>query len=260
MIFIDTHCHINDDSLFFKRKEIINEAIDNNVLLFIVPGWDISSSERAITIAHEFPNAYAAVGVHPENIADLDLNETLNQIKKFTNDKKVVAIGEVGLDYHYTKENKDEQINWFIKQIELANELGLPLIIHSRDASEDTLKILKENPIKNNAVLHCYSGSSELLQEFLKLGYYIGFDGPLTYKNSVTPKQNVVKCPLNRLLSETDSPYLPPVPYRGKENHPSYITEIVKKAAELREESIEYVTTAIENNVANLFHVGAKHG
>ncbi len=259
MTYIDTHCHINDDSLFPHRKEIIEEAMKEGVNLFIVPGWNLESSRKAVMITHEFPNVYAAVGIHPENIEE-EKESSLLEIKELAKDKKVVAIGEIGLDYHWNKEkmNHDLQKEWFIKQIALANELSLPVSIHSRDASEETLLLLKEHPLIHHAVLHCYSGSSELLHEFTKLGLYFGFDGPITYKNAVVPKENVILCPLDRILSETDSPYLSPVPYRGKENHPAYVKEIVNQIAFLKQLSVEEITEAIRDNVASLFHVEPK--
>lgn len=256
MIYIDTHCHINDESLFPKRKEIIEEAVKEGVSLFIVPGWDIESSRKALQIAHEFPFVYAAIGIHPENLDGIS-KDSLLEIEALAKDKKVVAIGEIGLDYHWNKEqeNHDKQKDFFMEQINLANKLSLPVSIHSRDASEDTLLLLKQHPVHFGAVLHCYSGSTELLPEFAKLGLYFGFDGPITYKNAITPKNNVVVCPIDRLLSETDSPYLSPVPYRGKENHPVYVKEIVSQMAALRNSDVETITEAIRKNTLALFHV-----
>ncbi len=256
MILVDSHCHINDETLFRKRGEVISEANKNGVGILIVPGWDLKSSKDAIAIANECPGVYAAIGFHPENLKDID-DKSLTEIEEMAKDEKVVAIGEIGLDYHWYKEEKDRenQRRWFIKQIELANKLNLPISIHAREASEDTLTILRNKPLKAGGVLHCYSGSSELLMEFSKLGLYFGFDGPITYKNAVTPKTNVTICPLNRLLSETDSPYLSPVPYRGKENQPAYVKEIVLKMAELRETSVDAIAAAILENTKRLFHV-----
>lgn len=259
MIFIDSHCHINDDALFPKRKEIIEEARQRGVSIFIVPGWDMESSEKAIAIAHEFEGVYAAVGFHPENLENIS-DEALSRIEAMAKDEKVVAIGEIGLDYHWFKEEKDRsnQKRWFIKQIELANKLNLPASIHCREASEDTLLLLKEHPLKASGVLHCYSGSTELLREYAKLGLFFGFDGPITYKNAITPKNNATFCPIDRILSETDSPYLSPTPYRGHENHPAFVKEVVLQMASLRGISVEEMTSAIVNNTKNLFHVEQK--
>ncbi len=259
MTFIDSHCHINDDALFPRRKEIIEEARQNGVSLFIVPGWDMESSEKAITIAHEFEGVYAAIGFHPENLGMVS-DDALKRIELMAKDKKVVAIGEIGLDYHWFKEEKDRknQKQWFIKQIDLANRLNLPTSIHCREASEDTFLLLKEHPLKAKGVLHCYSGSTELLREFAKLGLFFGFDGPITYKNALTPKNNVIACPVDRILSETDSPYLSPVPYRGKENHPAYVKEVVLQMATLRGIPVEEMASMIQKNTESLFHVEQK--
>ncbi len=256
MILVDSHCHINDEALFSKREEVINEARKAGVGIFIVPGWDLKSSLEAIAIANEYKDVYAAIGFHPENLENVS-EEALLEIETLAKNKKVVAIGEIGLDYHWYKDEKDHenQKRWFEKQIDLANKLNLPISIHAREASEDALSLLKKKPLKAGGVLHCYSGSTESLGEFAKLGLYFGFDGPITYKNAITPKTNVTKCPLNRLLSETDSPYLAPVPYRGKENRPAYIKEIVKQMAFLREASEESIAEAILENTKKLFHV-----
>ena len=252
---LDSHCHLNDDGLFEKRAEIIERAKEAGVSLMLCVGWDLESSKRAVQIAHEFDCVYAAVGFHPENLENIS-DEALEEIKELAKDDKVVAIGEIGLDYHWFKEQKDHdnQKIWFIKQIELANELDLPLSIHARDASEDTYTILKEHPVKAGCVLHCYSGSTEMLKRFADLGCYFGFDGPITYKNAIEPKENVKNCPIDRILTETDSPYLSPVPYRGKQNEPKNIKEILETMAELRSVSKKDMENAVKNNFKRLFH------
>ena len=252
---LDSHCHLNDDGLFEKRAEIIERAKEAGVSLMLCVGWDLESSKRAVQIAHEFDCVYAAVGFHPENLENIS-DEALEEIKELAKDDKVVAIGEIGLDYHWFKEQKDHdnQKVWFIKQIELANELDLPLSIHARDASEDTYTILKEHPVKAGCVLHCYSGSTEMLKRFEDLGCYFGFDGPITYKNAIEPKENVKNCPIDRILTETDSPYLSPVPYRGKQNEPKNIKEILETMAELQSVSKKDMENAVENNFKRLFH------
>ena len=167
------------------------------------------------------------------------------------------AIGEIGLDYHWYKEKEEHDFQkiWFVKQIELANKLHLPLSIHARDASEDTYKILKEHTPICGVVLHCYSGSREMMDRFLELGLYFGFDGPITYKNALTPKECVIHCPLDKILSETDSPYLPPVPFRGQTNEPSHIKEIVEQMAMLKHIGQKELEKQIKENFYKLFHV-----
>lgn len=256
MYLIDSHCHLNDETLFPNRKQIILSAKEAGVGAFIVPGWDYDSSALAVQIAHEFDEVYAAVGFHPENLENVS-EDAILKIKELTADPKVVAIGEIGLDYHWFKDEKDHdtQKKWFIRQIDLANELELPVSIHARDASEDLLTLLKQHPIVKGAVLHCYSGSTELLKEFSKLGYYFGFDGPVTYKNARVPKQNAIECPLNKVLVETDSPYLPPVPHRGETNYPSYVKLVLEEIAKLRGIDVAELTKQINENTKRLFHV-----
>lgn len=256
MEYIESHCHLNDEALYGRRKEVVEEAFKAGVTTLLVIGWDLPSSVKAVEIAHEFEGVYAAIGFQPENLESIS-DEALGEIEKLAKDEKVVAIGEIGLDYHWFKEEKDRdnQKIWFIKQIELANKLGLPVSIHARDASKDTYDILKAHPVDKKGVLHCYSGSSEMLKEFAKLGYYFGFDGPITFKNAVEPKECVKVCPLDRILCETDSPYMAPVPFRGTTNEPKNIPYIVKAMAELKGLGEEEVANAIKGNFENLFPV-----
>lgn len=255
-MMIDSHCHLNDEKLFPDRKQYIEKAEKVGVNILLIVGWDVESSKKALQITHEYPNVFAAVGIHPENIEGVT-DSDLALIKELSKDPKALAIGEVGLDFHWIKDedNHRRQREWFIKQIELANEVGLPISVHARDASQETYDILKAHPAKHGGVLHCYSGSTEMLQEFAKLGYYFGFDGPITYKGSATPKENVKACPLDRLLSETDSPYLSPVPFRGQINEPSHIAEIVKEMAKLRGVDQILLEKSILSNFNTLFHV-----
>lgn len=255
-MFIDSHCHLNDPGLLPRLDEVIKGAFAVGVTSLLCIGWDLESSKKAVEIAKAHPGVYAAVGFQPENIDGHDLSE-LSEIKKLAQEKEVVAIGEIGLDYHwkYDPATKKRQKEWFIAQIALANELGLPVSIHGRDASGDILSLLKAHPLKANGVLHCYSGSVEILKELAKLGFYFGFDGPITYRNANTPKECVKACPLDRLLSETDSPYLPPVPFRGQSNEPKYIPYIVKQMAVLKGLDEAVVVQKIKENFERLFSV-----
>jgi TatD DNase family protein len=255
-MFLDSHCHLNDEKLLGNAPATIAEAESAGVQTFLVIAWDLESAQTAIALAHHYPSVYAAIGFHPENLEGIS-EEKIQEIKAMAADPKVKAIGEIGLDYHWYKEEKDRenQKRWFIRQIDLANELHLPVSIHAREALGDTLKILQEHPLQFGGVLHCYSGSAEMLLEFAKLGLYFGFDGPITYKNSIEPKKCVQICPLNRLLSETDSPYLSPVPHRGEINTPKNIPLIVKQMSELKALPMEDVERAIEENFARLFSV-----
>jgi len=253
---LDSHCHLNDDKLYADRAKVISDALARGVDLFLVAGWDIESSRKALQIAHEFPHVYAAVGIHPENLEGVS-DDSLLEIEHLARDPKAVAIGEIGLDYHWYKEEADhqKQKEWFIKQIHLANKLSLPICIHARDATQDTFDVLKVNPVLKKGNLHCYSGSTEMMPLFAELGFYFGFDGPITYKNAKVPKANVVRCPLDRLLSETDSPYLTPVPHRGETNTPKFIPEIVQEMALLRGCDEKTLANQILLNFKTLFHV-----
>lgn len=253
---LDSHCHLNDEHFDGKVEEFYQKAIANGVKTLLVVGWDVKSSRDAIEIASSRPGVYAAVGVHPENLDGLNYS-TLDEIKALSKNPKVVAIGEIGLDYHWYKleEEHKKQKEWFVKELDLANELGLPVSIHCREAAQDTLDILKTHPLARGGVLHCYSGSTELMADFVKLGLYFGFDGPITYKNAVVPKRNVAVCPADRILSETDAPYLTPVPFRGQTNDSSHIKEIVQEMAFLRGISENQMTDIIDSNFFKLFHV-----
>ena len=235
MHYLDSHCHLNDEAFKEDVDLAVKQAKENNVLALLIIGYDLESSKKAIDIAKQYEGVYAAVGIHSENFEGLDFS-ALEQIKEMAKDPKVIAIGEIGLDYHWYKEeeHRAKQKEWLIRQIDLANSLGLPASIHARECAGDMYSLLKEHPIKSGAVLHCYSGSKEMLQEFAKLGLYFGFDGPITFKNSIEPKECVKVCPLDRILTETDSPYMTPAPFRGKRNEPKLIPLIVEQIANLK--------------------------
>jgi TatD DNase family protein len=253
---LDSHCHLNDDKLFPIREEVISNAIKAGVTWMLCVGYDIESSKKALQIAHEFKEVSAAIGFHPENLEGVS-EEAILTIKEMAKDPKVVAIGEIGLDYHWYKEEKDHEIQkkWFLRQIDLANELHLPISIHARDATGDTYALLKSHPLEKGGVLHCYSGSTEMMPLFASLGFYFGFDGPITYKNSLVPKENVRRCPIDRILTETDSPYLTPTPFRGEVNNPSHIQEILQEMALLRGVDAKSLENQVYLNARRLFHV-----
>ncbi len=256
MIYIDSHCHLNDEAFINDLDEIINESKGNGVNVIVVVGYDLPSSIKAVEIAPKYDGVFATIGFHPENLDGIN-DGKLDEIKNLASNKKVIGIGEIGLDYHWYKEEKDRfiQKQWFIKQLKLADSLDLPVSIHAREATKDTLDILKEYAPKRKGVLHCYSGSIETMKELEKLGFYFGFDGPITYKNSITPKECVKAVDVNRILSETDSPYLTPVPFRGKVNSPSYVRYVVSQMAFLKEVPLDFMQEKIKDNFERLFHV-----
>ncbi len=259
---IDSHAHINDQAFMLDYKDTIKRAKEAGVSTILIPGWDIESSKNAIEIANEFEDVYAAIGIHPENLDNLD-NNYLSILEELSKSPKVVAIGEIGLDYHYTKENALLQLEVFKAQLHLAHKLNLPVVIHSRDCTLDMLTTLKDfvKEVGYNeriGVMHSYSGSKESMMEYLKLGFYISFSGPVTYKNANSNKENAVFCPIDKILVETDSPYLTPVPLRGKRNEPAYVSHTAREIASLRDISLEKLDRFTTNNFNNLFLKGGQ--
>ena len=257
MIF-DTHTHIYEDQFANDYQDVIKRAVDNNVQLIMLPSDSISEAKKALALANQYPFIYCAIGIHPSETEGLDLEATLLEEEKLLlSSPKVKALGEIGLDYHF--ENSDEVKNrqkiFFIKQIELANKLHFPIIIHSRDAAADTLAIIKEHKPLYGFVFHCFSYSYEVMKEVIALGGYIGLDGPVTYKNAVTPKKVAVNVPLNRLLLETDAPYLAPVPHRGERNEPSFIVNVASMISRLRNMTYDELCLVTYQNGKDFFHV-----
>lgn len=253
-MIIDTHCHIFDSKFDEIREEVIQEALDMNVKKMIVVGYDYESSLKAIELANKYDFLYASIGLHPSEVLkenDKDLKWIYDLLKK---SDKIVAIGEIGLDYYWDKSFIEEQKIYFKKQIEIAKETNLPIIVHTRDSIQDTFDILKNENVKG--VLHCFSSSLEMAREFVKRGYYIGIGGVVTFKNSIEIKRIAEDINLDFILSETDCPYLAPVPFRGKINHPGYTKYVVEKIAELRNMNLVEVEEALENNAYKLFNIG----
>ena len=256
MRIIDTHCHLNDETLYKDLDNVISRARQAGVEKMVVIGWDEASSKLAIKIAEEYDFIYAVIGFHPENVFDIDdkvLYDTLNLYKH----PKVVGIGEIGLDYHWTKdpEKREIQKEFFIKQIKFANEVGLPISIHSREAFQDTLEILKQYSPKHSGVMHCYSGSVENLQDIINLNLYIGLDGPVTFTNAKTPKEVAAEVPLEKLVVETDCPYLSPHPLRGTVNEPANLSLIVDAIADARQMSKKHLLDVLYDNSYKLFNL-----
>ena len=256
MEIFDSHCHLNDEQLYSRIDEVILRAQQAGVTKMLVVGWDYNSSIRAIEIAHTYEFCYAAIGFHPENVFDVD-EVNLNKLLGFYNDEKVVAIGEIGLDYHWTKEEDKREIQkeFFIRQLEFANSKNMPVIIHNRDAFEDCLNILKEHKPVASGSMHCYSGSVEYLKEVLDIGLVIGLDGPVTFKNAKTPKEVAEIVPLDKLLLETDCPYLTPHPLRGSLNEPVNIRLILDEIANIKGLSKKHIAEVTFNNTCRLFRI-----
>lgn len=244
MIF-DTHIHLNDEKILLNIDEYINNAMTKGVAKFLCVGFDLKSSELAVHLANKYKNVYAAVGIIPTEHLQYNENSLILLKKIALSSNKVVAIGEIGLDYYWENEEniKSKQKKMFIDQINLANELELPISIHCRDAYQDTFNILKEHDAINKGIMHCYSGSLEMGKEFIKLGYYLAFGGTLTFKNNSKTRNVLENVPLNKVVFETDAPYLAPHPYRGRVNIPEYIVETINFAANVLNISKEKLET-----------------
>jgi len=253
---IDSHCHINDSLYIGNPAEYVKEAEKAGVFEFLVVGFDIPSSIDAVNIAKQFKGCFSAVGVHPSDVKKIELKD-LKQIEEIAKQDKVIAIGEIGLDYYWDKEEaaKDKQKEFFVKQIEIANKLNLPISIHCREATDVCLQILKSNPVKRGGIMHCFAGSVESAKEFIKLGFLLGFGGTVTFKNAVRPKEVVASIPSTSYVLETDAPYLTPDPYRGKENHSKYLYLVRNKIAELRNIAPEQVEKESNQNFKRVFKI-----
>ena len=254
MIF-DTHAHY-DDAAFDPDREALLAAMPESGVRFVVnPGCDLPSSRRALALAERFPHVYAAVGYHPENCGPYDPAH-LDELRAMARSPRVVAIGEIGLDYYWPENPpRDLQKQVFRAQLALAEALQLPVIVHDREAHGDSLAIVKEFP-RVRGVFHCYSGSAEMAEELLKLGWYLGFDGPVTYKNNRKTTEVAVLCPPERMLLETDAPYLSPVPLRGKRNDSRNIPYIAARIAELRGVTAEEILAQTCENALRFYRIG----
>lgn len=253
MIF-ESHAHYDSRKFDEDREELLNSMQENGVGTIINAGATWKSVTTGLELANQYPFVYAALGLHPDEVGDLN-EERFEILKAECQKEKVVAVGEIGLDYYWDNESHDIQKKWFIRQLELARELNLPVIIHSRDAAEDTLKIMKEHAQGMRGVIHCFSYSKEMAEEYVKLGFYIGVGGVVTFKNGKKLKEVVEAIPIERILLETDSPYLAPEPHRGKRNSSLYLPHIAQMIADLKGLSYEEVVAQTERNSRELFHI-----
>lgn len=254
MIF-ETHAHYDDERFDEDRDILIEKLFQKNICNIINVGASIESTKTTIALAKKYENMYAAAGVHPSDIAGLN-EETLAWLKEQTKDPKVIAVGEIGLDYYWDKEEEVQKAQryWFAQQMGLARESQLPVIIHSRDAAEDTMRMMKEVHAEEiPGVIHCYSYSPEMAKEFIKMGYYIGVGGVVTFKNAKKLKETVMQIPLERILLETDSPYMAPEPHRGSRNDSGNLVYVAEKIAELKGITAKEVENATLANARKLF-------
>ena len=256
MELIDSHAHLDDEKFADDRAAVVERALAAGVVKIITMGDSLESSARSVALAERFEPIYAAVGVHPEEAQPMT-TATDDQLAAWAAQEKVVAIGEIGLDYYWEKDEEKRALQRaiFVRQLDLARQLRLPVCIHDREAHGDMMKILKTEGRGLRGVLHCYSGSWEMAAELLKGDWYFGIDGPLTYKNAAKLPEIVQRLPAERILVETDSPYLSPMPFRGRRNEPAHVLYVAKKAAELRGESLEAFARATRENTRDLYGI-----
>ncbi|WP_046173298.1 TatD family hydrolase [Domibacillus indicus] len=254
MLF-DTHVHLNADQFQEDVEEVIKRAQEAGVSKMVVVGFDRPTISRAMELVEAYDELYAAVGWHPVDAIDMT-DEDLNWIEQLAAHPKVVAIGEMGLDYHWDKSPRDIQKDVFRRQIRLAKKVKLPIVIHNREATQDIVDILKEEDAGEvGGIMHCFSGSAETALECVKMNFYISLGGPVTFKNAKKPKEVAAAVPLEKLLIETDCPYLAPHPYRGKRNEPSYVKLVAEEIASLKNLSYEEVASATMENANKLFQL-----
>ena len=254
MIF-DTHAHYDDEKFDEDRAELLSSMQENGIGRIINVSANLESLENTRKLMEAYPFIYGAFGLHPDEVGDLN-EDVMERMRGLCRLEKAVAVGEIGLDYYWDKENHEKQQYWFRRQIALAREEKLPMIIHSREAAADTLRVMKEEKSEEiGGVIHCFSYSAEMAEEYLKMGFYLGIGGVVTFKNAKKIKEVVQMAPMERILLETDSPYLAPVPYRGKRNSSLYLPYVVREIAEIKgiseEEVIEMTRKKCGQTVSN---------
>lgn len=248
---IDTHAHLD---MYENWAEIFKKAQDNGVKKIVIPSVETQYFQKIIDIANSSDDLFCMMGIFPTE-AKTWTDDILEDMEKFSADKKVVGIGEIGLDYYWDKTFIDKQQDIFVKQIKLANKLNLPIVVHDREAHKDCFDILKDVNKGSKVLFHCFSGSPEFAMECVKEGWYIALGGVVTFKNAVKPKEVAQTVPLSHLVLETDSPYLTPVPFRGKENQPAYVKYVAEEIAKLRDISVEEIITTTTKNAEEFFGI-----
>ncbi|MFO0697695.1 MAG: TatD family hydrolase [Nitrospira sp.] len=254
-MLIDTHTHLDDARYNDDREAMITRAREAGVEAFLTIGCDLPTSQAAVQLANQYPFVYASIGVHPHEVKHIG-DSWYDEFRQLATNKKVVAYGEIGLDYHYNHSSPKEQRERFREQIQLARELRLPVIIHTREAQDDTIAILKEEHASEiGGVFHCFSGDAWLAKEGLDLGFYLSFSGILTFQNATALREIAKHTPLDRVLIETDCPYLTPVPYRGKRNEPAYVSQVAQQLASIHGLPLDDVADQTSKNAKRLFKI-----
>lgn len=252
MLF-DTHAHMNDPAFDPDRYTLLESYPQQGIGWIMNPGCNLSDSLRSVELANQYDFVYAAVGTHPDTAQEVD-EDVISQYRQLCKQEKVKAIGEIGLDYYYESIPRQTQLKAMRMQMELARETGLPVIVHERDAHMDGMTVVEEFP-EVTGVFHCYSGSEEMAQQLVRRGWYIGFTGVLTFKNARKAVETARSIPLERILLETDCPYMAPEPFRGKRNHPGYLYRMAQQLAQIRDISVEQVITATAENGKRLYRI-----
>ena len=260
MEFFDSHSHYNDEKFDEDREQIINDTYNAGITKFVCAGYNIKSSLDSLELSEKYDFIYSICGISPNDIpqTEQELWKSLDEITKIVQNnksKKLVAIGEIGLGYYWNKENKGLQEQAFIKQIELANKLELPIVIHSRDASVDTINIIEENKVNKAGIFHCCQQNQEMIKNALRLGYYISLAGPVTFKNAKNSADIIQMIPMDKLLIETDSPYLAPEPNRGKRNDCRNVKYVAQRIADVKRITLEEVAKATYENAMRIFEI-----
>lgn len=254
MIF-DTHAHYDDEAFDEDRDSLIASLKDNGITRVVNVGADLKGSRASVELADKYDFIYAAIGAHPDNAKEID-DAGIATLKELSKNKKVVAIGEIGLDYYWNKDNPEEQKEAFSRQINLARELSLPIIIHSRDAAKDTMDVLKEKDAGSvGGVMHCFSYSTEIAREVVDMGLYIGVGGVVTFKNGKKLREALLEVPLDKIILETDCPYLAPEPHRGSRNSSLNLPYVVKAIADIKGVSVEEVMKTTYNNACRMYRI-----
>lgn len=250
---IDTHTHLNDSKFEADLDEVVARAFQAGVQRMVVCGFDMESSRAAVEIAGHYDGVYATVGVHPHDAKSFD-DDARATLAKLSHDAKVVAIGEIGLDFHYDFSPREEQVAAFEAQIDLAGELGLPMVVHSRKSNPEAITILRAKAANIvGCVFHCFSGDESFAREVIDMGFYIGIDGPVTYEGAKKIRRVIEACPLDRLLIETDCPYLTPVPHRGERNEPAYVRYVAEEVARIKGMDFDELVSATTASAKALF-------
>ena len=252
MKLFDTHAHCDDARIEAEypggTDGYIKYQLENGVSNIVNIGTNLDNSRVSLELSDKFPQVYASCGIHPYDVRFYDdAEDTLSKLEVLLTHKKAVALGEIGLDYHYEDVDRDKQALFFEKQMEMAERLNIPVIIHDRDAHGDCMDVVRRHP-KVRGIFHSFSGSADMAEELVRLGWYISFSGPITYKNAKKPKEACAKLPLDRILIETDAPYLPPTPYRGQMNHPCYVIKTAEEIANIKGISLDEVAEITYKN------------